>query len=638
MKYIFIDSNQRFTKAFSDKLSSGKQNSHYSLSGDDISMELDNVIYETVNGDAKCNVKAEDIFFINCETKIISKRQHFNGIEVLKWLRLKGIDNHCVLYSSMSIQALSRLDPTFCIILSKGVSFIQIPFSPESLKELQLNEFAERENLLHFFRGEINIESIRHELGNLWGLERLKFLLDISQNNYRNNFSLELLRYLNSHRKSKDKLDKSKSKWLINWFNERNFEIIYYDDMADEWGPVLKQMLGNNFNYYTPNTTSEDQLLTLIETKNPKCILLDLRLNNEKEFNNDPLSISGGALLKKIKNSHYHLPVIILTATNKAEKVNKLLAAGAEYVWTKEGVDDGIDDLYTLNNTNELLFRIKDAVCKFPGEIYARIFEAESKINILNKNVKKISRQFIPILNAGILKDIDTIVIDTNFFIDGLATNPGYLELFYQVLLANSSQDNIKKKQVVIHEDVYSEMYIISRLDEKEIRDGILHNKLRVPICQLLVRLLQSWIKKELVFIHKDDGQTNAIKENLKLDITSLLKPSIVSGEEFIAYSMIESLQIRLSDMLKRTKLDADDPLSIIVPKYVSSGNVLFITSDQELAYKVGEKFVNGENIQKRIYERYRAGKFKKTGIHNATVENHQYRHLENNAFIKLFK
>ena len=101
-------------------------------------------------------------------------------------------------------------------------------------------------------------------------------------------------------------------------------------------------------------------------------MLLDLRLENEKDFRN-VLDYSGGKLLLKLKNKFITLPVIIFTASNKAETLRQLIGAGAEYVYTKEGIDDGLNDNLTLNNTLNLIEEVSKCMKKFKNSNFIHL-------------------------------------------------------------------------------------------------------------------------------------------------------------------------------------------------------------------------------------------------------------------------
>ena len=70
------------------------------------------------------------IFEISLEgryTTTNALRSQFEGIELLKWLRVNKIYNHCVLTSFLPLHEILSKNPNFGIIGSKGTSFVQLP-------------------------------------------------------------------------------------------------------------------------------------------------------------------------------------------------------------------------------------------------------------------------------------------------------------------------------------------------------------------------------------------------------------------------------------------------------------------------------------------------------------------------------
>lgn len=647
MKIIIIDNNENFAEALSKKLKAEK------FCEDKI--VFNNIVDLCVVADkVKEQAKPNDILFINCELQSSSSnRQYLNGIEILKWLRLKEINNHCILYSFFSNTQIIKENPLNGILHSKGVTFLQAPFSISAITSSEKKELSNKENLLPFFRAEVDLNKVRHEMANIWGLNRLKWLLNLPDENLSNNISFERLKYLHPKINQNNPLDKSKFDKIAKWFDDKSPTIFYYDDLADQWGPVLKKMLSKNFKFFNPKQTTKKVLLEMIEAQKPKCLLLDLRLQNETDYRKNPLDFSGGKLLMDLKRNHFTLPVIMFTATNKAESVRKLLAAGSEYVWTKEGVDEGISDNYTLVNTVDLLNEIKKCVFKFSNETYEKIFEAESKIN----RTYFADGGIVKKLESGGLKDIKTFVFDTNFFLDSLKQED-FLTLFYKFLLANKQLGSNEKK-VVIHEDVYNEIFSISKQNEKSAG-----NEYRVPVARLLIRLLYSWTKNRLVQTPYNDGQTAAIKEVVEFDISETLTPfEEIQLEEKTFFERVTAIFkqeqseqiVKLNDQIekfnkglttlpefKKIKLHADDTFKVVLPKYLSEGNTILVTNDNTCAYHVGQLFVNGTSLKKKIYKckfdiNNRDAITEIEGIQNATVNGFTYQQLFNTDFTKLF-
>ena len=133
----------------------------------------------------------------------------------------------------------------------------------------------------------------------------------------------------------------------------------------------------------------------------------------------------------------------MFTATNKAESLRQLLAAGAEYVWIKECVDDGINNELILKNTINLVSEVNRYLSKFKNKTYKKIYRSELEL-------PKINSHEIFLLNElpdGNFCFVKTIFIDVNYLINSIKKK--YLSKFYNLLLANKywGLDNPKFKK-----------------------------------------------------------------------------------------------------------------------------------------------------------------------------------------------
>lgn len=122
------------------------------------------------------SVKLKDvIFFVNANLKFKGcKRQEQKGFELLIWLRLKGVMNHCILHSFETTHDLLKRQPKNLFATSKGTSFIQMP---EVLEEFKTEEYeketAEPENLRQSLKHFFSIDEFRHREANWWGVKSL---------------------------------------------------------------------------------------------------------------------------------------------------------------------------------------------------------------------------------------------------------------------------------------------------------------------------------------------------------------------------------------------------------------------------------------------------------------------------------
>ena len=656
MNVLFIDDNELFVSNLFKQLKINNE----ALEKVNISLSSD---LNDISNNVKDLIKDEDVIFININLKISNfKRQDFKGIELIKWFRLKEIYNHCVAYSFLSPSSIIKNNPLHSILYSRGITFIEAPFI---LSEVNFNneEVAVKENLIPFFRAEVDLVKIRHELANIWGLERLKWSInseiptDIS---IEQKYWIEIIR-VQSETLKNDNIDltfKLQRNNLKKFFLDSKPKFFLYDDMALEWGPVLKEVLGDNFEYYTPAQINESRFINKLKTEKPKCLLLDLRLNNEKEFETNPLNLSGGRFLEKIKSELYSLPVIMFTATNKAESVRKLLSAGAEFVWTKEGIDSGINDLNTIKSTIELLTKIKDSVLKFKNKINEQIYEIESRISTSNFDNSTITDMLI----NGKLKIYNKIILDANFFLT-TSSIEDRLPLLHYILIANKNLI-ANKKEIIIHEDVYNEIFRKSKENElkKNKVTGVMEFQDAVPLANFVIKVLYNWIKSGYVEIPYDLGQGEAISKTYEVEINTLNEIQKIDLEINSFFDKISNLfNTKLEENINKTnqqieqinkigndlnsinkiRLYADDTFLEIIPNYLKNSNVCFITDDKDCAYSVGEIFNNANHTDLRFrYYKDKKGIYEaKLKVKRKGVEYfNQYNHLYLNDFIKLFR
>lgn len=573
-------------------------------------------------------------------------------LKLVKCLRLLDVDNPIIFSAYFNLLQKIKEDSSFLILLSKGVFFIELP------KELSfvLNntiefEKANKQNLVPFFRSELDLQAIRHDLANKWGIERIKLITQSTAISL--NYYYELISYLNPKINSKDKknlISKLSVKFtsLKVKFSKTKPTIIFYDDCAEEWGPALKDIFGVNFHFFSPKNVNEDALFQKIEELKPTSILLDLRLKNEKEISSDPKVFSGAKTLTKIKESYFTLPIIMFTATNKAESVRELLRIGADYVWTKEGIDNGIDDYYTWQNLVNLLYIIDNNHFKFITEEQKSIFEIECKINNFKYN-----RSFEESIKKIKLHH-DTIVVDTNFFIN----QPEHLVCFYNLLKSNQNlKTKINEKsykyplEFIIHNDVFREIFTLSQSN---------NNK---ELSKFLMRYIYKLIDECLITNELESGQVERLNNIQDLNFNEIdLLPNIETksfnffNKVFIHFNTnfqtnLNQINVEINQkkydienirkMVSNLRLHADDTFKELIPSLIENNkSVLFLCNDNECAYNVGEKLKikNLQNIE--ILDDYWIksskdnNRIKKTGVKKISDK---YWHLKNDEFYNEF-
>jgi CheY-like chemotaxis protein/nucleoid DNA-binding protein len=648
MKYLIIDGNKQYAEALCEK-----------LSGEIISLQKEIVLTakEVVN---QTENNKEAVILIN--TNLIAKenRQSHEGITLLKWIRLKGCNSHCILYSFQALYSIVKANPLNSILLSKGVSFLQLPLSLQDIETVETSEKAERENLLPYFRAEVDLVRIRHELANLWAIHRMKEVIGIDKNEENKNYYIEILKYLSADLSKPSILNNETLLNQIKTFQAYGKKIFYYDDLADDWALPLKNLFGDkNIEIISAKTVNQNELLDRIQKENPGCLLLDLRLANEKDALG-VLEYSGGKVLQEVKKRFITLPVIMFTATNKAESVRRLLSAGAEYVWTKEGVDDGINEHRTLENIETLLMEVQKSLGKFKNKHYEAIFIAECNL-ISPVNTTHIRAQ----LESGPLKHVKYIYFDSNYLINSIQDN--YLHLFFSLLYENKQLTYPKK--IVIHADVLNEIITIGKQDENVKKSDPAmdrNNPYRVPVCRFLMDKIIRWKQEKLVFIDFKGGQEENIDDISKLKIPygsaeisideiEVSKQNLINQlseyEEINKEQLSESVNIQFEKIknliaaqitefnkmpdFSTIRLHADNTFTKIIPKSLDNGGVIFVSDDNKCAYYVGETFKSSVYKDQQSRTVGNVSILKETKLFKGKYYN-IYKHYYGNQFNKL--
>lgn len=171
MNAHIFDDNHIFLKTTLSQLTNLQGVKIYEINEiSDISVIVNNIEKSIKNND----IQIDDVFFINCELLLFSKkRQDFSGIEFLKWLRLKRINNHCVLYSFLSREQLMMLSPENLIIFSEGVTFLKLPYNFSSLSIEKISQKYAPSDLTAYFVAESRLPDDRHFFANWWGVKKL---------------------------------------------------------------------------------------------------------------------------------------------------------------------------------------------------------------------------------------------------------------------------------------------------------------------------------------------------------------------------------------------------------------------------------------------------------------------------------
>ena len=214
----------------------------------------------------------------------------------------------------------------------------------------------------------------RHSLANVWGafsidsISKLNILKSAREfdKNITNlyfksiiaqNFDYNLLKKSSLKQVTKIDLDSTSKSYMIEANSKR---ILLIDDEANKgWKQVLSRIfkissnddfvvIDENIEYYEKfSNKSKD----IIENTDFDLYLVDLRLNGiEEDQVTNTNAFSGMSVLKKIKSLNQGNQVIIITASNKAWNLKKLLEGGADGYYVKESPEYNFSEFIINQN------------------------------------------------------------------------------------------------------------------------------------------------------------------------------------------------------------------------------------------------------------------------------------------------
>jgi len=167
MNIMVVDDNEQFAGSLCTRLSaaSGKPCQRVVVDSGEDNLMLSEVI--------KTPVPPGCVLFINVNMLANGgRRQSYKGIELLSWLRVKGVTNHCVLYSFETAAQLPRRGRKNFLIFSKGVTFVQLPSDFSALDfERIAADTADSENLKTYLKSVFDVTKFRHREANWWSMK-----------------------------------------------------------------------------------------------------------------------------------------------------------------------------------------------------------------------------------------------------------------------------------------------------------------------------------------------------------------------------------------------------------------------------------------------------------------------------------
>jgi CheY-like chemotaxis protein len=170
MRVFIIENDLDFAESLAEKLI--ENDFDYEI----ISVSKSSSCIDTVNTLKDANGEFVLFIYVNL---LIDKgsRQYCKGIELLTWLRIKGVMNHCFLYSFQTLEAIARSNEQNRLLFSKGTTFIQLSDSFEFVTNEKIIESAkvtaDDKNLRKNIKPLFDIGKFRHKEANWWGVKQL---------------------------------------------------------------------------------------------------------------------------------------------------------------------------------------------------------------------------------------------------------------------------------------------------------------------------------------------------------------------------------------------------------------------------------------------------------------------------------
>ncbi|MHB8336985.1 MAG: hypothetical protein ACYDEE_06190 [Ignavibacteriaceae bacterium] len=633
MEAIIVDKNN-----FTNKLSEiFEDDSRIIDSKDESSYQVSTKISSLLSHVASKETK----IFINIEGNYDNgARLNQKGVEILLWLRFKyKITNPVVMYSFQSNKDLLYYKPEHVIIDSEGCYYIRLPYDFTKLKELKLADVRDIIRLKKFVKHYFNIEEHRHSEANWWGAYRLyniynklfsdKFNIEIFENK-KNTLSTIVAEFVYS--KNDEDLYNLKRQYLKNiefyrnQIQKMNPVILYIDDKAEfGWSIILKKLLKiekpQNFISIVPDKKEnlEQQIISTIQNYPPSVVLLDLRLFDEKDSYSDILNYSGAKILKKIKEDYLYLPIIMFTASNKAYNMKKLIQLGSEAMWTKEGIDEGIDNKRTVVSVLEFLQLIYGSIIKFKYPIEKKFYETDINLSKLEKYFNRLNINKLK--ENNILKKwlgYNYIFTDTNIWIE-----TGEITSYYSSLYILFRISSIEGTTFQIIDDVLLEIMKFSKkhVSKKEEINKILASR-------FALEKIWNWYnyKKKLI----GSAAIENYKAKMTLETSEIIEHSDIVFKTDKWYSKISELlgykskelsisktkishtenkvkvksKIETVDNKHKGDLHADDTFLTIIPQLLKEGkSVLLITNDKKFIHDKLNPSIN--ILEKDIKEKF---------------------------------
>lgn len=626
--YYIIDSNKPFAKKLYRVLNGSNDGADSAIIDTSTCADVSTLVTSLVS-----KMTSGTVILINAETKLKDKySQHQAILELIFWFRCKyKWNNLLVIYSCVSVDHSLKQNPQNFVILSPNCIYLRLPITMRKVHTIKQYKTTEDFDIKPFLKPAINLANVRHRYANYTGISLMHsvalvrhpdfFYSEVIENSALNIFKESLDFHLLEFYFNLDR--KNLSVGGTNVFIPQTKKILLVDDLAnDGWQSMISLML-----YGRPDAPEIESLTlhkdnsqldiekTIIGLKDhinkhkPHLILLDLRLN-DNEDKHELHELDGYKILTELKNSSEYkgVPVVMFTASNNVQTIKRLIDCGAYNVWTKPGIDEGLNSKSIVERYDQLVqlansifnpnYKLLNQINDTEDEKFdANAINFEEIRNLLLKKLEFIKYRVL-LNNETQWKNIipepfasaDAIYIDANALITGERT------MYFQDIISS-----VYKLAILTHRSTFSYFTPNRKLDYKVFPKVVIMN------C-----VFDEIIKIAKISTHKIETKRNGKfrKHDLRFFralIAQLVIKELFNNEfvrtEFDKYN--PTPEFKLKNPKENVHADGhiiDEISSVVMTSrnfssmYSPSTKVVFVTGDNRLKERI-QAFGSDDNL-----------------------------------------
>lgn len=413
-----------------------------------------------------------DLIIIQAEQIISSSTtESVTGLELLIWLRIKGIKTHILLSSFDTLQTVLKKTKYAFVLGTQGCSFSQMPFTPTAN---EVNEMAkslsEDKNFKNYLSSIFDIAHFRHVYANVWGLKRLievheeinlgttpkikldesiiatldykiaEFLFaDIKGGNTLNQYrdkskmenTLEDLQTMNDGKIGRQRIR----------FGKQLSKILLIDDKANLGWKDFLQLLMPHFRFIElPIKNNINDLIVeferLYNEDEVLMVILDLRLLLKEEHEHDYTKLLSVQLFQRMLDKrnksrdgfmYPHLKFLLFTASNQLKNMLDVMYINDHTpyrIFIKEGFDMNQSESQKYDSYRNLLYCLeataKENYRDNPKKLESFSLNEQNKIDNFNemKSNGQWQKKHDELITKYNLTEYTHVILDTNIFSD----------------------------------------------------------------------------------------------------------------------------------------------------------------------------------------------------------------------------